>query len=261
MITNPVKPITVEVAAACDLLESAIYSFLGARNAANSDWQYGSSLEAYNLLNLVVRQIEGVFTLAREDLVLLPAAFACARAGFETAAKTAWMVDSDDPFVREARWLAHLQSEEQMCDRISNRVNAESSEYQDLKKRAEQLKGFRLNVSSKLPEHVAPLRGLPKMDEMLKSFGGKDLYFWYILLSQYVHGTHEATWLYRKQIGPEPELGEYIDPVDWYLPLRLSWICLTELGGPIIRRLNARKPFLPAKRRREIFKAIERIKE
>ena len=39
------------------------------------------------LFKLVIRQIEGVLTAARHDLVLLPAAFACARAALETAAK------------------------------------------------------------------------------------------------------------------------------------------------------------------------------
>src|SRR5690242_13760108 len=105
-------PITPEIALAATGLEMTIGRFIAARPDLSKLGTYESLIEARNLFNLVVRHAEAVVVLAREDLVLLPPAMVTARSAFEIAVRAAWMVDVDDPFDGEVRWLAHLEEEE-----------------------------------------------------------------------------------------------------------------------------------------------------
>ena len=116
-----ILPITREVEVACEELDRAIGLFLEARKTLPPLGRYESEIEAVNLFALAIRDIEGVVALAREDLVLLPPAMAAARAAFEAAVKGAWIVDVDDPFEREVRWLAHLKAEERFYERVAKR--------------------------------------------------------------------------------------------------------------------------------------------
>ena len=180
------------------------------------------------LFNLVIRQIEGVLTVARQDLVLLPAAFACARAALETAAKAAWMVDANDPYERETRWLAHMEEEARVYDRSAKRYSEVGQDARTFAARAIEIRTFRKAVEAKLPPGVTPLKHIPTVDEMLTSLQGKQLYPLYIYLSQYVHGGHAATELYRRGVGIALQAGEYIEPSHWYIPLRVCWLSLKE---------------------------------
>jgi hypothetical protein len=85
--------------------------------------KYEADIEAWLLFNLAIRHTEGVIALARHDLILLPPAQMAARAGFEAAVKAAWLVDADDPFDREARWLAHLSFQERYLSRSANELS------------------------------------------------------------------------------------------------------------------------------------------
>jgi hypothetical protein len=105
-----ILPTTPEVGLVCDELEKAIGSFLNARSTLPPLGRYESQVEALNLFYLALRDIEGVVTLARADLVSIPPAIASARAGFEASVKAIWMVDADDPYECEGRWLAHLKA-------------------------------------------------------------------------------------------------------------------------------------------------------
>jgi hypothetical protein len=104
-----ILPTTPEVGLVCDDLEQGIGRFLNSRSTLPPLGRYESQVEALNLFYLALRDIEGVVALAGTDLVLIPPALASARAGFETSVKSMWMVDADDPFECESRWLAHLR--------------------------------------------------------------------------------------------------------------------------------------------------------
>jgi uncharacterized protein DUF5677 len=258
MATAPIHSVTVEVAAACDAIDVALGEFINARKSIAGYGQLESTGEALNLFNLVVRNIEGVLTLAREDLVLLPGAYACARAALETATKAAWMVDADDAFAREIRWLAHVQEEERVYERAAKRSNEDGRDGQAFSERAASLKSFRLAVTSKLPIGSTPLKRNPPMDEMLASLDGEHLYTLYIYLSQFIHGGHTATWLYRQGMGTERKAGEYIDPAHWYLPLRICWLSLIEPGSLVLWRLGLdSRCFMSSARVNQIAFAIE----
>jgi len=102
-------------------MDGAIQAFLTRRKSLPPLGRWEADIEANNLFNLAIRHIESIVELARRDLVLLPSANVLARAVFETSVKAAWMVQPDDPFQRELRWLAHLQEEVRMHDRLVSR--------------------------------------------------------------------------------------------------------------------------------------------
>lgn len=261
MATAPILPITSEISVACNGIDAAISEFLRRRQSIKGYAQYESTAEALNLFNLAIRNIEGVLVLARDDLALLPAAFACARAALETATKAAWMVNANDVFEREVRWLAHLQEEERVFERVAKRRRDEGLDDQSLNERAAERTRFRLAVTAELPPGKVLLKRNPPMDEMLASLGSEHLYTLYIYLSQFVHGGHTATWLYRKGLGTERAPGEYIDPGQWYTLLRMCWLTLIEPGSLVLRRLGfGSRYFMSAARMTQIASAIERTK-
>jgi hypothetical protein len=256
-----VAPPTKAIVSACDALDEVIAKFLDSRSSLHGYAQYSSSAEALMLFNLVIRQIEGVLTAARHDLVLLPAAFACARAALETAAKAAWMVDTIDPFQREARWLAHVEEEARVYDRSAKRYSEVGQDASSFAARAIEIRSFRQAVEAKLPSGVSPMKHIPTVDEMLTSLQGKQLYPLYIYLSQFVHGGHAATALYRRGLGTELHPGEYIESSHWYVPLRVCWLSLKEPASLALWRLGLRrKSFLTQALSSKALAAVERVK-
>jgi hypothetical protein len=66
----------------------------------------------------IIRNVEGVLLMAREDLRLLPAAFSTSRTAYEVAIRVLWLMDPTDPYEREVRWLAYLSQDEHcQCDK------------------------------------------------------------------------------------------------------------------------------------------------
>jgi hypothetical protein len=220
------------------LIDASIGRFLDARETLPRLGRFESEVEALNLLYLVVRNVEGVLVLAREDLVLLPAANASARAAFEIGAKSAWMVDVADPFEREARWLVHVQEEERVHQRLASHARKRGVSVDEITAVHTQIRTFREAVSARMPPHVAILQRNPSMADMLESLGSVDLYGSYISLSQYLHGGHSATRLFRRDLGADKEIGEFIAASDWHLPLWVVWISLSAFGRTVLTRLG-----------------------
>ena len=106
------------------------------------------------------------------------------------------------------------------------------------------------------------LSRFPSFDQMLTSIGGQNLYAVYVHLSQFMHGEHAATWLYRSGgLGTEKRLGEFIQPAHWYLPLRVSWLSLVHPGRLLISRLGGDpEVFMNRWQETEGISAIERVK-
>jgi len=230
-VTDPILPITPAIARACDSIDELVRRFISACRALPSALgKYESSVEAQNLFRLAIRNVEGVIQLAKSDLVLLPPAMAAARAAFEAAVKACWLVDPEDPYDREARYLVQLHSEERYLQRLAKRFDAAGISSSNLHVREGQIREFRLAVTAALPAGVRRLSGTPSFDEMLAAIGGGKIYAFYILLSQYGHGEHAATWLYRDGgLGTERKDGEFVKPEQWLIPLRT---CLHTLGHP-----------------------------
>ncbi len=236
MTATIVKPPTFAILSACDALDGAVGEFLFARNSL-AGTRYEADTEARYLSNLVARHVEGVLTLARTDLVLLPPALACARAAFETAVKAAWLVDADDHFVREARWLVHLEEEERAHERSAARKDDLPSAA-GIREQSLQIRAFRAQVAQRMPKHVQLLKRNPSFDEMLKGLGAGEAYPLYIYLSQFMHGGHMSTGLYRKGLGTSKEGGEFISASHWYVALRACWLSLSYPGKLLIERIK-----------------------
>jgi len=256
-----ILPITREIEAACRELYRAVGLFLDARKTLPPLGRYESEVEAVNLFTMAIRHIEGVVALAREDLVLLPPALAAARAAFETSVKAAWMINVDDPFEREIRWLAHLKGEERFLERTSRYLADLGLESETLPSLHDKIRSFRVAVVGALPPGVAELPRSPSFEDMLKAVGGDELYVIYMKLSQYVHAEHAATWLYRSRgLGTEKRLGEFIKADDWYLPLRVCWLSLGQPGRVLLERTGAsRAAFLDPDHQSRVVNAIEQV--
>jgi len=241
-MSNILKPPTPEILRIADSVERAIGRFLGACDTIPPLGRYESDWEAVLLFNLVIRDIEAILTLARTDLVLLPAADVLARAVFEIALKAAWMIQPDDPFDREVRWLAHLAEEERLHKVVSESVTKFGGDPAMFKQRHAEIKEFRTGVARVLPAGYSELPGNPGVEQMLESLGQKQTYSLYRLLAQYVHGGHASTRLYRRGYGSLKQGGEFISPADWQAPLHMAWKNLQVFGGSILLSLKSRTP-------------------
>jgi hypothetical protein len=200
--------------------------------------QYESTAEAYALLRLSTRNVQGVIALAKTDILLLPSALVVARAAFESAVKAAWMIDAEDPFDREARYLAHLASEEKYLQWEAKRFATVGISPEPTKAREESIRDFRLKMTALLPPRTTVV-GLPNLDQMLTTIGGDKLYAFYNKMSQYTHASHAATWLYRGGgLGTERKQGEFIESNQWFIPLRVCLLALGQPGRIFIRRLG-----------------------
>lgn len=234
-----IAPPTPAVLRVCDALDEAIGAYLEARSHLASG-TYEADVEALLIFNLALRQVEAVTTLARRDLVLLPAAYSVARAALECGVRAAWLVDDADPFRREARWLAHMDGEISALRRAAERLEGAGEDVAARREQARTMQGFRDDIAAALSDRgVDLLKQTPNFAAMLSSIGGDHLYARYIEASQYTHGGHQATWLYRGGgLGVHKEIGERIVPEQWILPLRMCWLALGHPGEVVVRRIG-----------------------
>jgi hypothetical protein len=231
---------TPEMLSVCRDIEIQIEIFLEVRQEVPPLGTHEAPIEADCLFNLAIRHVEGVLELARKDVVLLPPAVAAARAAFEAAVKAAWLVDMDDPMDCEARWLMHLESEERYLSRMAGRMSKNGAPDEALLRRANRLRTFREAVAQAMPVGVNRILEVPTFEQMLGSIGGRERYVLYIETSQYIHAEHAATWLYRRGgVGTAKELGEFVEPKDWWLPLRLAWLSFARPAEIFLMRVGA----------------------
>jgi len=256
-----VIPTTPEVALVCDELEKAIGRFLNSLNTLPPLGQYESQVEAVKLFYLAIRDIEGVITLARADLVLIPPAIASARAGFEAAVKAIWMIDADDPYECEGRWLAHLKTEARFHNRIAARYEEIGKDASSTRKMAQTLASFSQAVEERLPPGIQVPKGSHSVDKMLESTGADHMYATYIHLSQFAHAEHAATWLYRTRgLGNEKLHGDFTKPAHWHLPLSVTWFSLTHIGRLLLKRLGGNTDmFIHKEYEEHVVELIEQI--
>jgi hypothetical protein len=259
---NIILPPNLEIKKVCDLLENWIHNFLKARDSIPSTGQYEAPLESLNLMYLMIRNVESIILMARYDLVVLPSSLHLTRSVFEMAMKVMWMLAPNDAFEREVRWLAQLQTEEKYFERFAQRLKKIGEDDTEVLAIRDKISGFRLDVIGVLPQPYKPLVEIPNLAEMMKDIHEEKKYFTYMLLSQYSHGTHIATGTYRRGLGDEKVLGEYITPKDWKIVFSVCWYCLAKTGGRIFEILDGDvKTFLTNEFSREIEEAIQNIKD
>ena len=196
-----ILPPTPEINEVADIFDETISKFLEIKgNTATSLGTYEADIESVLLFNLVIRNVESVIVLAREDLVLYPPAMTLTRSVFEIAVNILWLLDPEDPFDREVRWLAFLREEENYNNRMSGLCEQFGVDCTHFKKRYEEINLFRTAVTSKPPsgyEIISP----PNFRMKLASLNREMQYSRYVILSQFTHGTHVSTWTYRRNLG------------------------------------------------------------
>jgi hypothetical protein len=255
-------PPTANLLQFADLIDHVVDRFLSAVKTVPPLGKFESEVEALKLFILTIRNIESIVKLARIDLVLLPSANVLARAAFEIAVKAAWMVQPDDPFKREIRWLAHLKEEERMLERLAVKAAKFGGDPTHFKKQCAILQDFREGVARALPPGYCELPGNPSVEGMLESLDQKQIYSFYVLLSSYVHGAHAATWLYQKGLGTFKQGGEFISPGNWHMPLLAAWRNLQIFGKYLLLHLNAeRSEFLTVGETLNVDQALHRLRQ
>lgn len=237
----------------CFALEEVLAG-IGEERSSLTVGAYEADVEASLMFSLGMRQVEGVIHLARSDLRFLPAAVQVARAAFEACVRAAWLVDEDDPFNREARYIAHLKGETSYLRRSAERLETIGMDTAATRERADGIDRFGNNVSGALSRRGVSPQRLPKFDKMLEMIGGQALYALYMEASQFAHAGHAATWLYRSGLGIHKEIRESISPQQWRLPLQLSWLALSQPGHILLTRLGRRATRFPSAHLRERFR-------
>lgn len=237
-MTMAPEPPTAGMLGVCDALDATIIQYLGEVSKLRVG-TYEADVEALLMFKLGVRQVQGVLVLARQSIALVPAAFHLARAAFECCARAAWLVNEDKPLLREARFIAHLNGEISALKRSSDRLAIHGVDVQLPRARAATLEEFSKGLSEKLHERgFTSVAQLPNFEQLVTSIGGNHLYATYIEASQYSHGGHAATWLYRRSgLGTGKQIEDSVSCWHWVTPLRMCWLALGHPGDILISRI------------------------
>jgi hypothetical protein len=193
------------------------------------EWE--ADVEAFNLLLLAAGHALASAKLARVSLSLHPSACVLARSCLEAGTRALWLLHPDDPFQREARWLAHLETEisgRERLHRSMSKFPGSSSEDDGVTA----VREFRDGVLARLPAGVSPPGRVPDIRTTLDTVGHAEKYMLYILLSQTAHGSHIGTGTYRRHLGTHKEFGEFVTAADWSVPLSTCWWFVTT---PVIK--------------------------
>jgi hypothetical protein len=225
MSESVVQPPTKEILGLCDHSDLLIERYLACLNAKPPNWgRFEAEVETYTILKLLLRHLESVCQLARHDLVLLPSAVVIARAAFEAQVRARWLLKPVDPYEREVRWVLHLRSASDHCEKLETNKHIPEQVAEIYRQRRSSYETFDADISRLLVERGYNIpKQAPNIWEMLKDIGKPELYQIYILLSAYTHTNFEAGSLYRKNLGGGKELGEFITAKDWWLPLSVAW--------------------------------------
>ncbi len=264
-----VFPPTPEILAMCDVLDESISRYLKARDTVPTMTRgvYEADVEAYLMILLILRNIEGVVELARRDLVLVPPAMVISRSAFEVGIKVRWMMDPEDPFEREIRWLALAQDRVKSYKRMGKIAEPVSQSYaNDLYNSADIADAFfnaiKDELNKKFPGKYQSMKQAPNLRAMLDSLKEENLYIWYIRTSQYTHGSQIATTLYRKGYGIDKEYGEFVSHDNWFECFYLCWLAFDNAGMIFLERSGGKShQFISKSFRSKFDQALTRISD
>lgn len=218
--------------AATELYAAIGAALKSARDVSERNGQYESHVEAWLLLRLVIRNCEAICVLARRDMVLFPAAVVAARAAFEQALRSRWLLQPSALAEREARCLCHLKSEEMHIARVSEWFPGTS----DLgTERLLKIREFREGIARRLPAGTVIPKAVPNIRDMLAEIGESAVYPAYAHMSQFAHGTHLATWLNRRNLGTLRQQGEFVGESEWRVAMAVASLALRLAVASVLR--------------------------
>jgi hypothetical protein len=207
---NTVREPSREVRRLASRIDFALGRFLKVRGnqALGSRWE--SLRHAWTLSNLALRHAEAVCVLARTDEVLIPGAWATARAAMESAARCLWFLDPEDSWGREARWLALVYEGARLDER------PEVAQLYGGRPLSPGATEFANAVSAKSPAGIV-VPGVPGIKDMLEPHSGA-LVGLYAVASQYTHAADLAARQWRSNLGVDAAHGEFVTSRDWLAP-------------------------------------------
>ena len=211
-------------------IEAGIGHFLAARGAWATGTKWEALRHAWSLSNLALRHAEATILQAKTDMALAPSAWVTARAATEAAARCLWLLRPEDPWEREARWLALLREGARLGERAETKSNAY------LVAQAATIREFAEAVEAKLPDGVR-VSGMASMQSILAEEGAQLAEF-YVLASQYTHGAELATRAYRVNLGIDSAYGDFVDAKDWFQPVWVAWLSFRVTAVRLISERN-----------------------
>lgn len=234
-----VSPPSSQLIRAANLLSEGVGHFLNARDGVSGHYAcYESSHDSLNLFYLSLRHIEALTCLAKLDAVLLPAAMSLARTALESSVRSLWLVDADDPYERECRWLGLIDEEIRSRSRAAKHQESRSVETAEVERRiAEHLSNYRNKILACMPEGYK-VRALPNFEDLLAATKADTPYSTYIVGSQYAHGTSWALSLFRTGLGASRNFLELRSSEAWADPLLTCASVLRDTGCRVLLRLG-----------------------
>lgn len=236
------------MSALCDSIEDLIKAYLRAlKQGTVTLGRFEAELEAYTLQKLIIRHAEAVVLMARHDLVCLPSAHVISRAAFEAHVKMIWMLKPLDPFEQECRWVMHLKSASEHFTKLAKGESLDDAIRSQCLTQSRIVDSFGVEVTTLLSAkgYNVPTKPATVWD-MLKELDLKHLYPAYVQLSAYTHSNFEAASLYRKNLGRGKELGEFISPMKWALPIEIVWKSLYVTSRRVLSLIEAPEEAFPS---------------
>lgn len=223
-------------------LAEAIDDSLGVYLAARTNWSQSTEWEALRyavtMSNHALRNAEATLVLARNDMTLLSSAWATARVATESTLKMLWLLEPDNVWERESRWVA--------CMDEGARGGAKGL----LKSRpggarwTEQLARFSTEIKQRLPKGTT-VPGKPGNDVLARQHG-PELEVMYVEASQFIHATYYGMQQWQKNLGDAAVFEETVRPIDWLTPLVMSWLAFREGAVTLaeVRWASTSDPFM-----------------
>lgn len=230
-----------ELLRVAQIIEKAIDQYIRALQSISTLGRWEAPIEGWSLSWLLIRNIEAVVDMARHDEVLVTAAWSNVRVVFEQSVRIQWMLEPDDRYEAECRWLALLAEYEKFEGDMAKEAPADGNLHSE---REKSIRGFRLGVIDKLPDNYRPAKK-PNLRDMLNAINNSDLYRFYREGSQYVHGGMYGSGSYRHNLGNERLTGDFTSTVDWILPMRLCWLSFRNMAIIVLYRLGVTREAAP----------------
>jgi hypothetical protein len=210
----------------CLEIESLLQQVLQrASHAKGALGRYDHEMDANSLFIVVVRHVEALIVLARRDLAFLASASVCARAAFEAQARLMWLTEPQDLYEREARSVRLTRHDTEDYDKIVRDQSTPNSIRQYAISYTRPFRDYveRVSDAIKAIGEYDTHKSLPKMHELLVSVDSRPFYAYYRLLSAYVHSSRQSMGYFRRHLGANTEVHDFVVPANWLLPFEVAW--------------------------------------
>lgn len=257
MFSSSIRTPPFELERAATLLQQMLIAYVSACNQPSVDFRgLHSHKTSFLLMVSVIRHIEAVTQLAKQDTYMLKPATSAARSAFESSLYVLWMLAPEETSQREQRWLRYMRGVDDYYDRTS-KLYKQFGEATD-KLLAEQAQLQALIGHIMYEYRFGKLKELPDIRGMLKSIGEERKYILYVLLSQFTHSDAMATLhSHGSPLADEP-LFETADIEGWSFVLTVCWWCLWKAGNRVLQ-VSDLPAFTSVSRANMVRKAIREL--